>query len=164
MEESSDHIRRIAAELHQSALDKQAVEAQAAQRAVDQHRANLAEKEHRKIEVSRLCGQFAVWAAENDVPYNSPTPFAPGWLLGIGEGPPSYSISHQGTQTSGNSRYSLLVKSSGSIRELIVYDVGKHRRMYHLFSRSPQLERYSLSSIEESIARFSVAHGIDWQA
>lgn len=165
MKQHDDNIRRMADGLMQEGAQAQAAyENIARQNALDR-RAALARSEQHRIEVINLCGRFATWATRHNIRYNSPSVLAPGWLLGEGDGPPSFSYSHQGVQAGGSSTYSLLVRSSGSINELVVNNVHKHRRRYHLFQSpySVKFDRYDLSSIENSIARFSAKSRIPWR-
>ncbi len=164
MDTSGDEIRRLAESMQITERES------AAQRAWTQgdveHRIQeqWLEEERRRL-IIPLCGKFVVWANNHDIPYDSPSYLAQGWLLGRREGPPSCSISHQGIQSSGSSEYSLLVKRSGNIRELVVDNVTKRGRRYHLFHKpgAPQYRRYTVASVQKSIAKFSVLHGVEWE-
>ena len=117
------------------------------------------------VAVTELCGRFAVWGTENNIPYNSPSPLAMGWLLGHRVGQPTYSGSMCGESFSGGSDTSLLVSRSGNIRELVIRNAwrgGKRRPKWHLFSREAQIGDFTMSSVQESIAAFSVKHGVEW--
>lgn len=148
------------------------MEREAANRLISQKNMNQRQLHEEKMELRiaenhKLCGQFATWATEHDIPYNSPSPFARGWLLGKGDGPPSWSFSGYGVQDSGNSTYSLLIHSSKPMRELVVRSVRRPRRggKYHQrFSKPADIQRYSTESIETSIAEFSFKHHIPWDA
>lgn len=162
MSHSGENIRRNADLMRQEEHIRRSRAALASQQADFTELANLQHVENLKTEIPRLCACFAVWASSHDIPYNSPSPLAPGWLLGRGEGPPSYGVSHQGIQVSGSSSYSLLVRSTGIVKELVTHNVYRRRFKHHFFARSAKLKRYSVASVENSIAEFSAKYNTPW--
>ena len=114
------------------------------------------------LNVTVLCGRFAIWAEVNSIPFNSPSPFARGWIVGERESEPSSSGSHQGESWESKSIASLLVKPSGRLGELIIKNVHK-TRPNNLFSKKAEPEKYDLGSVISSIAKFSFENKIDWQ-
>jgi len=160
-----ENIRRIA-----QSINAQNQAERLSKTAFEQSMANDAmlrrqEDQVNAIQVRNLCGRFAVWASSNGISYNSPSVLAPGWLLGHYEGEPGGSNSSYGTYTSWSSDVSLLVKSSGNIRELVVHSTSKKTggRQYHIFSRNAKLERVPIESIHNSIAQFSVKNNVNWK-
>jgi len=162
METPDGEIQRIANEIQRCTIEQQELTLQEQSVAEKSAQEHLLEMQVRRTENAKLCARFAVWAANHDIPTNSPSPFARGWLLGHGDGPPSYSGSHQGESWSGNSSYALLVRSPNSVRELVFNDAKRGGRKYHLFSRTAVLERYKLASVVQSIGEFSGKYGIPW--
>lgn len=164
MTESGDKIREIAEGLIQkNQLD--AIQAEHIRReAIDAQHVQEVEIAKRLHVIPELCGKFAVWAASRGIPYNSPSILAPGWLLGQGEGPPTWSYSHQGIQDSGSSTYQILVRRGGHIGEFVTSNARKRGRKYHLLPKLKpvKFERYPVETVIQSIAEFSAEYNQPW--
>lgn len=166
MSEIDDAIRKSAESMWQAETTRRLSSEEQAYLIMESNARIAAEKREKEQHVIELCGRFAVWAAKHDIPYNSVSPFAPGWMLGRGEGPPTYSVSHQGIHDTGGSNYSLLVNRRGNIRELRtsnVYNFFGPFSKHQWFSRRAQLLRYPMPTIIDSIAKFSAQHRVPWE-
>jgi hypothetical protein len=144
-------------------------------------REQAADRQAREAEVLELCGRFLVWATENDIPYNSPSRMRGAkkcWVLGYRVGQPHNRFSEFFYHNPLNNDFvfevghkpgpgmSLLMSRSGLAGELPTYiertgsDSSARRRMR---LHNPDLAAYDISTIEESIARFSARHDVEWQ-
>lgn len=169
MSELDDQITSLVRQLEAADAAAQeellAAQAQAAEAAEAEATLNR-EAEERANEVQELCGKFIVWAVTNRIPYNSPSPFAPGWLLGKRSAGPSSSHHGYGASTSVESTSSLLVNGNGNIKELVVSDATKAfgKRRHHLFAHKAFLAGYTPDSIKGSIADYVHENGVPWHS
>lgn len=162
MVENDDYIRSLAEQMAQQRradLDEETA-ARGQQRAAEERW--RAEEERNQRQVTQLCGRFAVWAVRNRIPYDCPTPFANGWILGSTSGRPGYSSGHQGITVSGASEVALLVTKRKRIRELVVNSATRPGGGYHLFPRAADLRHFPIGTIYTSIASFSYRYGVEW--
>lgn len=187
MVEDQDNIRRLASEQRAEEARRAQFERDlrdsniAAREKMMQARAEFARRKGEKAaEVLEVCGRFAVWGAEHDIPYNSPSIFARGWMLGSRSGEPKaiYPGSF-GSGVTDFSKYSILVKIDQSVRELLLYNAAAKQR-YDYFpmsllrltndelfaiphgAQAEGLGDYDMESIEQSIAEFSANSGVEW--
>lgn len=188
MAEDQDNIRRLAEQLleeevrHDEAEQRHRQSNIAAQERMMQARAEFARrKDEKAAEVLEVCGRFAVWGAEHDIPYNSRSIFARGWMLGSRSGKPEAIYPGHGSIGGGAdfSKYSILVKTDQSVRELLLYNAAAKQR-YDYFpmsllrftndellavphtAQAEGLGDYDMESIEQSIAEFSANSGVEW--
>lgn len=132
--------------------------------------------------VIELCAKFAVWGTKHAIPYNSPSIYAEGWVLGWTSGEPS--MSHRTSSFNGgdadggyefyeSSTRKLLVDGSGLVQEIITDDITKPnfiRKFPSLQARyarpvEPRPENYDIGTpfgIEAEIAKFAVKYEVEW--
>lgn len=149
-----------------------------ARRQVVQERAT--DRGEREAAVLELCSRFLVWATTNDIPYNSPS-MMPGarrnWILGYRVGHPHNKISGFFYHSPFNAELisevghrpgpgmSLLMGRSGLVGELPTYieSTGSDSSArYRMRLRDPDLAAYDIGTIEDSIAKFSARHDVEW--
>lgn len=135
------------------------------------------ERNEREDEVMELCSRFVVWAAEHDIPYNSPSMLARGWLLGrrtahahsrfrefVHENRFNGDFAFQ-HGADPDPRRSLLFNHSGLVGELATYAdrMGTDSTARFRPPGPADPADYTLDSIGESIARFSARHDVEWE-
>ena len=191
MAEHDDAIRRGAEHFRETANQRRiADEASTVRNAVlvghlAQARAQVvreqaADIQEREAEVLELCSRFVVWATAHDIPYNSPSRM-PGarntWVLGYRVGHPHNRISGFFYHNPLNNDFvseighrpgpgmSLLMSRSGLEGELPTYierSGSDSSARYRMRLRDPDLAAYDIGTIEESIAKFSARHDVEW--
>lgn len=172
MAEHDDWIRERISGFSDDESQQQLVnQRQAAEEVERQHLAQQ-ESQREGLEVVRLCGEFTTWASENGLPYDSPSPFARGWLLGVRAGEPSGGFSMHGDSVSWNTDNCLLLqRRKGIVGELAVniskdlsfpFDAVQYDQRRRL-AKKANPEDYTVESVVDSIARMAKRHSVDWR-